>query len=106
MDLGVGGKRRARDGREQGHRARRRLESLAREGARVAVASRSPDRIEQTAAELRSDTGADVRPFTADAEAPEALPGLVQSVREALGPVEILVVKHGGPPPATPCRSA
>jgi 3-oxoacyl-[acyl-carrier protein] reductase len=72
-------------------------ESLAHEGARVAAASRSSDRIEQTAAELSSGTGADVRPFTADTDAPETLPDLVQSVREALGPVEILVVNTGGP---------
>jgi 3-oxoacyl-[acyl-carrier protein] reductase len=77
-------------------------ESLAREGARVAAASRSPDRIEQTAAELSSGTGADVRPFTADTDAPEELAGLVQSVREALGPVEILVVNTGGPPAGDP----
>ena len=77
-------------------------ESLAREGARVAVASRSPERIEQTAAELRSETGADVRAFAADTDAPETLPGLVQSVREALGPVEILVTNTGGPPLGDP----
>jgi 3-oxoacyl-[acyl-carrier protein] reductase len=77
-------------------------ESLAHEGARVAAVSRSPDRIEQTAAELSSGTGADVRPFTADTDAPEALTGLVQSVREALGPVEILVINTGGPPPGDP----
>ena len=77
-------------------------ESLAREGARVAAASRSSDRIEQTAAELSSGTGADVRPFTADTDAPETLPDLVQSVREALGPVEILVANTGGPPAGDP----
>jgi 3-oxoacyl-[acyl-carrier protein] reductase len=77
-------------------------ESLAREGARVAAVSRSPDRIEEAAAELSSGTGTEVRPFTADTEAPETLPGLVQSVREALGAVEILVINTGGPPPGDP----
>jgi len=76
--------------------------ALAREGARVAAVSRSPDRIEQAAAELTSETGGEVRPFTADTDAPAALPGLVQSVREALGPVEILVVNTGGPPLGDP----
>jgi 3-oxoacyl-[acyl-carrier protein] reductase len=75
-------------------------QSLAREGTRVAAVSRSRDRIEQTAAELASES--EVRPFTADTDAPETLPGLVQSVREALGPVEILVVNTGGPPPGDP----
>jgi 3-oxoacyl-[acyl-carrier protein] reductase len=40
-----------------------------------------------------------VRAFAADTDAPEELPALVQSVREGLGPVEILVVNTGGPPP-------
>jgi 3-oxoacyl-[acyl-carrier protein] reductase len=77
-------------------------ESLAREGARVAVASRSRDRIQQTASELAAETGSDVHPFAADTDAPETLPGLVQSVRDALGAVEILVVNTGGPPAGGP----
>jgi 3-oxoacyl-[acyl-carrier protein] reductase len=77
-------------------------ESLAREGARVGAVSRFPDRIEQTAAELGSETGGEVRSFIADTDAPETLPGLVQAVRDALGPVEILVLNTGGPPPGDP----
>jgi 3-oxoacyl-[acyl-carrier protein] reductase len=77
-------------------------ESLAREGARVAAVSRSRDRIEDAAAQIGSETGAEVRPFTADTDTPETMPELVQSVREALGPVEILVVNTGGPPPGDP----
>jgi 3-oxoacyl-[acyl-carrier protein] reductase len=77
-------------------------ESLSREGARVAVASRSRDRIEDTASELTTKTGCDVHPFVADTDAPETLPALVQSIRDALGPVEILVVNTGGPPPGDP----
>ena len=85
MDLGIANRVALVMGASKGI-GRAAAESLAREGARVAVASRSPDRIEQTAAELSSETGAEVRPFTADTDAPETLPGLVQSVREALGP--------------------
>jgi len=81
-------------------------ESLAREGARVAAVSRSRDRIEDAAAQIGSETGAEVRPFTADTDAPETMPELVQSVREALGPVEILVVNTGGPPPGDPLSLA
>jgi 3-oxoacyl-[acyl-carrier protein] reductase len=77
-------------------------ESLAREGARVAVASRSADRIRETASELSSETGGEVRPFTADTNAPETMAGLVESVRGALGPVEMLVINTGGPPPGDP----
>jgi len=76
--------------------------SLAREGARVAVASRSPDRIEDAAAALSAETGSEVRPFTADTDAPDTLPALVASVREDMGPVEMLVVNTGGPPVGDP----
>jgi 3-oxoacyl-[acyl-carrier protein] reductase len=68
----------------------------------VAAASRSPERIEQAASELTAETGGEVRPFTADTDAPETLPRLVQSVRETLGAVEILVVNTGGPPLGDP----
>ena len=101
MDLGIENRVALVMGASKGI-GRAAAESLAREGARVAVASRSSDRIEQTAAELSSGTGADVRPFTADTDAPETLPDLVQSVRESLGPVEILVVNTGGPPAGDP----
>jgi len=72
--------------------------SLAREGVRVAVASRSRERIEQAASEIAAEHGAEVRGFTADAAEVEVLPGLVRAVEEAFGPVEILVTNAGGPP--------
>jgi 3-oxoacyl-[acyl-carrier protein] reductase len=77
-------------------------QSLAREGARVAVASRSPDRIQEAAAELAGETGSDVRPVTADTDAPETMAAVVESVRETLGAVEILVINTGGPPTGDP----
>jgi 3-oxoacyl-[acyl-carrier protein] reductase len=67
--------------------------TLAREGARVAIASRSTEKLEQAAAEIRAATKfvAD----TADLERLAALPGEVQA---ALGPIEVLVLNTGGPP--------
>jgi 3-oxoacyl-[acyl-carrier protein] reductase len=76
--------------------------SLAREGARVAVASRSRERIEQAASEIAAEHDAEVRGFTADATNVEALPDLVRAVDEAFGPVEILVTNAGGPPIGDP----
>jgi 3-oxoacyl-[acyl-carrier protein] reductase len=72
--------------------------ALAREGARVAIASRSPERIGETASALAAETGAEVRGFAADAGDLDSLPALVDQVQEALGPVEILVTNTGGPP--------
>ena len=76
--------------------------ALARERARVAIASRSAERIEGTAAELHEETGGDVRAFTADTADLDALRALVADVSEALGPIDILVTNTGGPPPGDP----
>lgn len=69
--------------------------ALAREGARVAIASRTREALERAAAEI---DGA-VSPFVADTADLERLQGLAGEVADALGPVEILVTNTGGPPP-------
>jgi 3-oxoacyl-[acyl-carrier protein] reductase len=68
--------------------------ALAREGARVALASRSRERLEEAAAEI---SGAQT--FVADATDLERLARLPLEVAEALGSVDILVTNTGGPPP-------
>jgi len=101
LDLGIANRVALVVGASQGI-GRAAAASLAREGARVAAVSRSRDRIETAAIEIGADTGAEVEPFTADMGDPDSLPALAQAVREALGPVEILVVNTGGPPPGDP----
>jgi 3-oxoacyl-[acyl-carrier protein] reductase len=68
--------------------------ALAREGARVALASRSRERLEEAVAEIGSGT-----PFVADATDLERLARLPLEVAEELGSVDILVTNTGGPPP-------
>jgi len=68
-------------------------EALAREGATVAVASRSRERIEETAAEIGAE------PFVHDSRDLDGAPWLVRNVEERLGPVDVLVTNTGGPPP-------
>ncbi|MFN8215620.1 MAG: SDR family oxidoreductase [Solirubrobacterales bacterium] len=68
--------------------------ALAREGARVAIASRSRERLEEAAAEI-----GEVAVFEADATDSEGLARLPMEVTEAMGPAEILVLNAGGPPP-------
>lgn len=68
--------------------------ALAREGARVALASRSDERIQAAAEEIDGEASGFVAD-TADLERVAALPG---EVAAALGPVEILVTNTGGPP--------
>jgi 3-oxoacyl-[acyl-carrier protein] reductase len=68
--------------------------SLAREGARVAIASRSPERIEEAAGAIDGDVAA----FVADASDLDRVAALPDEVADAVGPVEILVANTGGPP--------
>ena len=76
--------------------------ALATEGARVAIASRSPERIKAAAHELSAERSADVRGFEGDTSDLDSLKSLVSSVEEALGPIEILVTNSGGPPAGDP----
>ena len=68
--------------------------ALAREGARVAIASRSRARLEEAAAEIGGETAV----FEYDTGELSRLPQLPAEVAEALGPIEILVTNTGGPP--------
>ena len=68
-------------------------EALAREGANVAVASRSRRRIDDAAAEIGAE------PFVFDSRDVDGAPWLVRSVEDRLGPLDVLVTNTGGPPP-------
>jgi 3-oxoacyl-[acyl-carrier protein] reductase len=70
--------------------------ALVREGARVAMASRSLERLEEAAQAIEGEAQA----FAADTEDLERLAALPGEVEERFGaPVEILVTNTGGPPP-------
>jgi 3-oxoacyl-[acyl-carrier protein] reductase len=65
---------------------------LAAEGARVAIASRSADRIAATASEIGA------RGYAFDSDDLDAVPDLIAQVEEALGPIDIYIANTGGPP--------
>jgi 3-oxoacyl-[acyl-carrier protein] reductase len=67
--------------------------ALAREGARVAIAGRSAERLAEAAGQI-----GDVTPFVADTSDLDRIAGLPDEVAEALGSIEILVANTGGPP--------
>jgi 3-oxoacyl-[acyl-carrier protein] reductase len=68
--------------------------ALRREGARVAIASRSREKLADAAKEI----GGEVVPFEADTGDLEGLRSLPAAVAAALGPIDVLVTNTGGPP--------
>ena len=66
--------------------------ALANEGATVAIASRSEERIQSAAARIGA------RPFVHDTADAASAQALVDRVQDELGPVDILVANSGGPP--------
>jgi 3-oxoacyl-[acyl-carrier protein] reductase len=68
--------------------------ALAREGARVAISSRSEESLREAAEQIDGE----VQPFPADTGDLDRMRRLPGEVAEALGPIEILVINTGGPP--------
>jgi 3-oxoacyl-[acyl-carrier protein] reductase len=93
MDLGIDGRVALVMGASKGI-GRGIAESLAREGAKVAIASRSREQIDATAEAIHGHVTA----FVADAGDLDGLGRLVADVEGELGPVDILVANTGGPP--------
>lgn len=91
MDLGLQGKVALVCGASAGL-GRAIAAELVAEGATVAIASRSRERIDATAAELGA-TG-----FVWDTADLDGAAGLLDAVAGALGPLDMLVLNTGGPP--------
>jgi 3-oxoacyl-[acyl-carrier protein] reductase len=94
VDLGIDGKVALVMGASRGI-GRGIAAALAREGARVAISSRSEDSLKAAAEQIDIDA----RPFAADTSDLERLAALPGEVEKELGPIEILVTNTGGPPP-------
>ncbi len=93
MDLGIDGRTALVMGASRGI-GRGIAGALAREGARVAISSRSEDSLRDAAEEMDGE----IHTFPADTGDLDRLRELPGEVAEALGPVDILVTNTGGPP--------
>ena len=91
MDLGLSGRTALVTGASQGIGLAIARE-LAAEGARVAISSRSEERIRSAAEEIGAS------PYVHDSADLDAAPGLVERVESELGPLAVLVTNTGGPP--------
>jgi 3-oxoacyl-[acyl-carrier protein] reductase len=91
MDLGIAGRVALVTGASKGI-GRGIAAGLVEEGVRVAIASRSRERVEEAAAA----TGA--RPYVFDSDDLDAVPSLIAAVEADLGPIDIYIANTGGPP--------
>jgi 3-oxoacyl-[acyl-carrier protein] reductase len=66
--------------------------ALAAEGVKVAIAARTPESVNATAERIGA-TG-----YVFDSDDLDAVPGLIEQVQDALGPIDIYVANTGGPP--------
>jgi len=101
MDLGIEGRTALVLGGSRGI-GRGIATALAREGAQVAIAARSWGGLEDTAREIPGE----VQAFLADTGDLERMQELPATVAEALGPIQILVLNTGGPPPGAALDSS
>jgi 3-oxoacyl-[acyl-carrier protein] reductase len=91
MDLGLDGRVALVTGGSKGI-GRATAELLVTEGARVAIASRSADRIAATAREIGASG------YVFDSNELDAVPELIERVEADLGPIDVYVANTGGPP--------
>lgn len=100
MDLGLQNKAALVTASSQGL-GRAAAEALAAEGARVAVCSRSKEKIEAAAREIAAKTGAEVIAFEADMSRAGDIERVVRETAERFGALHIVVSNAGGPPVET-----
>ena len=91
MDLGLEGRVALITGGSKGL-GRAIAAELVAEGARVAIASRSAERIEEAARAIGA------RGYVFDSEDLDAVPVLIDRVQDELGPIDVYVANTGGPP--------
>ena len=72
---------------------------LAAEGARVVMCARGEAALQDAAAEVKRQTGAEVLALPADASRAADISKVVAEANRAFGGVDILVANVGGPPP-------
>ncbi len=73
-------------------------QSLAEEGARVTICSRTREDLELAASEIRESAGAEVMVFAGDLDQEQTIKELVAATVDRYGQLDIMVNNSGGPP--------
>ena len=97
MDLGLKDKVAIVGGASKGL-GRASAQTLAEEGAKVTICSRTSADLEQAAKEIRESTGSEVMTYAADLDKLESITGLIEATVAQFGGLDILVNNSGGPP--------
>jgi 3-oxoacyl-[acyl-carrier protein] reductase len=74
-------------------------EAVAKEGARLSIASRTPGKIESAAQALRDEYNVDCKGYVMDASDADSIKAWTSATLQDFGEVQGLVVNAGGPPP-------
>ena len=98
MDLGLKGKVALVAGASQGM-GRAAAMGFAREGAKVAICARGEAALNETAAAVRKESGAEVLAMVADMSKAEDIKKFVNDSAAHFGRVDVIVNNAGGPPP-------
>ena len=75
--------------------------ALVAEGAQVVIGSRNKEQLEQTAQQIRQESGSAVLAIPTDVTRDEDIKALVAATVHELGHIDILVTNAGGPPAGT-----
>lgn len=73
--------------------------SLARQGARVVIASRGEETLGKAAVRIADETGSEVVPIATDQCDRGSVAALCAGIDEVFGGLDVLVTNTGGPPP-------
>jgi 3-oxoacyl-[acyl-carrier protein] reductase len=76
-------------------------ESLAAEGARVAISARDEQRLHEVASEIAGEKGGRCISAPLDVTDAAAIATVAEEIASELGPIDILVANAGGPPAGT-----
>jgi 3-oxoacyl-[acyl-carrier protein] reductase len=97
MDLEIKGKVAIVGGASKGL-GRACAQSLAEEGARLTICSRTKEDLDKAAAEIHETTGAEVMVYAGDLDKNATIQDLISSTVKQYGQLDIMVNNSGGPP--------